>query len=46
MVELVGVGIAPSFGVGWCCTSDPWMTFVEVFFVAVLVGMADVESML
>ena len=46
MVELVGMCIIAPFGISRCSARDPWVPFVNVFIVAVLIGMTGVEPML
>ena len=46
MVELVSACIISAFGVGWCSTRYPWMSFVQMLAIAVFVGVAGVETML
>ena len=46
MIEFVSKCVASSFGVGWDRASNSQMTLVEVFVVAVFVGLTGVESML
>ena len=46
MVELVSKCIASTLGVGRCGSGDPRVAFVGVLVVAVVIGVADVESVL
>ena len=46
VIEFVSEGSASAHGIGCSCTGDPWVTFAYMLVVAVVIGMACVETVL